>query len=86
MDKYINTDETRLTSKIEKYDEILQFLGTIDTNAYHQESGIMLNILIDNSANDGTEDLNTHNIFYNLWNEWSGQSTLEKSIEDIWNE
>jgi hypothetical protein len=33
-DRYLNTDEIRLTSKIEKYDEILQFLGTIDTNVY----------------------------------------------------
>jgi hypothetical protein len=84
-DKYINTDETRFTSKIEKYDEIQQFLGTLDTNDYHQESAIMLNIFIDNSVNDGSDDLNTHKFFYNLWNDWAGQTTLERSIEDIWN-
>jgi hypothetical protein len=45
----------------------------------------MLNIFIDNSANDGTEDWNTHKFFYNLWNEWAGLTTLEQPIEDIWN-
>ena len=84
-DKYINTEETTLPVKIEKYDEIRQFLGTLDTTAYHNESAIMLNILIDNSANDGTDTLNTRKFFYNLWNEWYGTTTLEKSIEDIWN-
>jgi hypothetical protein len=85
VDKYINTEETTLPIKIKKYDEIRQFLGTIDTNDYHQEAGIMLNILIDNSANDGTDTLNIRKFFYNLWNEWAGLTTLEKSIEDIWN-
>jgi hypothetical protein len=84
-DKYINTEETTLPTKIEKYDEIRQFLGTLDTNDYHQESAIMLNILIDNSANDGTDTLNIRKFFYNLWNEWYGTTTLEKSIEDIYN-
>jgi hypothetical protein len=45
----------------------------------------MLNIFIDNSANDGTDSLNIHKFFYNLWNEWAGLTTLEKSIEDIYN-
>jgi hypothetical protein len=84
-DKYINTEETTLPVKIEKYDEIRQSLGTLDTNTYHTESAIMLNIFIDNSANDGTDSLNIRKFFYNLWNEWSGLTTLEKSIEDIYN-
>ena len=85
QDRYLNTDEIRFTERIEEYDDIQQFLGTIDTNAYHQESAIMLNILIDNSANDGTDTLNIRKFFYNLWNEWAGLTTLEQSIEDIWN-
>jgi hypothetical protein len=84
-DIHINTDEIRFTERIEEYDDIQQFLGTIDTNAYHQESAIMLNIFIDNSARDGSTVLNTHKFFYNLWNEWYGKTTLERSIEDIWN-
>jgi hypothetical protein len=85
QDRYLNTDESRLGIRIQEYDQIEQFLGTIDTNAYHNESAIMLNIFIDNSGNDGTDSLNTHKFFYNLWNEWAGQTTLEQSIEDIWN-
>ena len=85
QDRYLNTDESRIGVRLEEYDQIEQFLGTIDTNAYHNESAIMLNIFIDNSANDGSDTLNTHKFFYNLWNEWAGQTTLERSIEDIWN-
>jgi hypothetical protein len=83
VDKYINTEETTLPVKIEKYDEIRQFLGTLDTNTYHKESVIMLNIFIDTSANDGTDTLNIRKFFYNLWNEWTGLTTLERSIEDM---
>jgi hypothetical protein len=85
QDRYLNTDESRIGIRIKEYDEIEQFLGTIDTNAYHNESAIMLNIFIDNSVHDGSSTLNTHKFFYNLWNEWAGQTTLERSIEDIWN-
>jgi hypothetical protein len=67
VDKYINTEETTLTTKIEKYDEIRQFLGTIDTNDYHRESAIMLNIFIDNSANDGTDTLNKPASFFLIY-------------------
>jgi len=85
-DKYINTEELHFTEKVESYDEILQFLGSIDTNAYHKESAIMLNVLIDQSASDGMSSiLDTRKFFYNLWNEWYGQTTLERSIQDIWN-
>ena len=85
QDRYLNTDESRIGVRLEEYDQIEQFLGTIDTNAYHNESAIMLNIFIDNSVHDGSSTLNTHKFFYNLWNEWYGQTTLERSIEDIWN-
>ena len=85
QDRYLNTDESRIGVRLEEYDQIEQFLGTIDTNAYHNESAIMLNIFIDNSGQDGSSTLNTHKFFYNLWNEWYGQTTLERSIEDIWN-
>ena len=85
-DKYINTEELHFTEKVEAYDEILRFLGSMDSNAYHQESAIMLNVLIDQSStNVMSSILDTRTFFYNLWNEWYGQTTLERSIQDIWN-
>ena len=85
-DKYINTEELHFTQKVEAYDEILRFLGSMDSNAYHPESAIMLNVFIDQSSINGMSSiLNTHKFFYNLWNEWYGKTTLDKSIQDIWN-
>jgi hypothetical protein len=81
-DKHENADETRYGNAIERYEGMGTFLGSLDTNDYHQESAIMLNVFIDTYSGDS--GLDTGKFCYNLWNDWYGQTTLERSITDIW--
>ena len=81
-DKYENVEETRFGNAIERYEEIGKFLGSLDTNDYHRESAIMLNVFIDTYSGDRGLDIGK--FCFNLWNEWFGQTTLDRSITDIW--
>jgi hypothetical protein len=82
-DDYQNVYETRYTDRIEEVDKIRQFLATgINNDDYHSETAIMLNVII--STYSGHSGLDTSKFFFNLWNEFYGQTTLDRAIEEIY--
>jgi hypothetical protein len=78
-DKYENVNESRYTVRIEEYEEIGTFLESLDTNDYGQQAAIMLNVFISDD-----ENLDKSKFFYNLFNQFYGETTLDKAIKDLY--
>ena len=70
-DKYENVYETRYAERIEEYEGIATFLGSLDTSGYGPYAAIMLNVIIIYD-----ENLDQSRFFYNLFNQFYGDTTL----------
>ena len=78
-DKYENIYETRYGVRIEEYEDIGTFLGSLNTELYGEQVGIMLNVILIDDV-----DLDKSKFFYNLFNQFYGEITLDKAITDLY--